>query len=166
MIIPLILLFVAGYGLIHHVKIYEVFVEGATQGFHTAIHMLPTLIGLLLATGVLKASGFLDLLSTWLTPFALRIHIPAPAIPLIIIKQFSSSAATGMILSIFKDYGTDSRLGLFVSILASCTETIFYTLSIYTMSAKITKTRWTLPGALLSSAAGIVASAVLSSMLH
>ena len=165
LIIPLILFFVAGYGLLHKVRVYEVFVKGATDGFRTVIRIMPTLVGLMIAVGVLRASGFLNLLGRLLSPVAALIRIPAETIPLIIIKLFSSSAATGMVLSLFKQYGTDSYLGMFVSILVSCTETVFYTMSVYYMTAQVTKTRWTLPGALFRSAVGIAASAILAGMV-
>ena len=75
--------------------------------------------------------------------------------------MFSSSAATGLALDIFKEYGTDSHIGFIASLMLSCTETIFYTMSVYFMTAKITKTRHTLFGALLSTLAGIAISVVL-----
>ena len=75
--------------------------------------------------------------------------------------MFSSSAATGILLDLFKEYGTDSRIGLIASVMMSCTETIFYTMSVYFLSAKVKKTRFTLPGALLATLAGIIASVYL-----
>lgn len=165
LIIPLLLFFVVGYGLLHQVKIYEAFVKGAKDGFQTVIQIMPTLIGLMIAVGVLRASGFLDFLAELLTPLADLCHIPAVTLPLLFIKMFSSSAATGMVLSLFKQFGTDSYIGMFVSILVSCTETIFYTMSVYFMVAKVTKTRWTLPGALFSSLVGVIASAILAGLV-
>ena len=79
--------------------------------------------------------------------------------------MFSSSAATGLALDIFKEYGTDSYLGRVASILMSCTETIFYTMSVYFMTARVKKTRHTLAGALLATAGGIAASIVLAGMM-
>ena len=79
--------------------------------------------------------------------------------------MFSSSAATGLVLDIFKEYGPDSYFGKIVSIMGSCTETIFYTMSVYFMAVKIKKTRWTLAGALLATLAGIAASVVLAGMM-
>ena len=161
LIIPLLLFFVVGYGLLHQVRIYEEFVKGAKDGFQTVIQIMPTLVGLMIAVGVLRASGFLDFLAQFLTPLAGFFHIPAVTLPLLFIKMFSSSAATGMVLSLFKQFGTDSYIGMFVSIVVSCTETIFYTMSIYFMSVKVKKTRYTLPGALFATTAGIVASVFL-----
>ena len=79
-----------------------------------------------------------------------------------IVRMFSSSAATGLTLDIFKEYGPDSFFGNLVSIMMGCTETIFYTMSVYFMTAKVKKTRYTLPGALIATLAGIAASMVLA----
>ena len=76
--------------------------------------------------------------------------------------MFSSSAATGLLLDIFKEYGTDSNIGLTASLMMCCTETVFYTMSIYFMTAGIRKTRHTLCGALLATLAGIAASVLLA----
>ena len=165
LIIPLLLFFVVGYGLLHRVKVYEEFVKGAKDGFQTVIQIMPTLVGLMIAVGVLRASGFLDFLAQLLAPLADLCHIPAVTLPLLFIKMFSSSAATGMVLSLFKQFGTDSYIGMFVSIVVSCTETIFYTMSVYFLVARVTKTRWTLPGALLSSLSGEIASAILAAIV-
>ncbi len=98
-------------------------------------------------------------------PLSEKVGFPAELVPLAFIKMFSSSAATGLVLDIFKNYGTDSMVGLITSIMMSCTETIFYTMSVYFIAAKVTKTRYTLKGALLSTVAGIIASVVLAGMM-
>lgn len=81
---------------------------------------------------------------------------------MLIIKLFSSSAATGLVLDIFKTYGPDSYEGILTSILMSCTETLFYTMSVYYLAAKVTKTRYTLAGALWSILAGTIMSVLLT----
>ena len=81
-----------------------------------------------------------------------------------IVRMFSSSAATGLLLDIYQTYGTDSFAGLLASICMSSTETIFYTMSVYFMAAKVTKTRWTLPGALAATLAGVIASFLLANL--
>ena len=78
--------------------------------------------------------------------------------PLAIVRMFSSSAATSLALDIFKEYGTDSRVGLIASVMMSCTESVFYTMSVYFLTVNIKKTRYTLPGALIATLAGIIAS--------
>ena len=94
--------------------------------------------------------------------FTDMIHFPSELLPLALVKMFSSSAATGLTIDIFKEYGADSYLGRVASIMMSSTETIFYTMSVYFMTAKIKKTRYTLPGALLASITGITVSVYLA----
>ncbi|MDE7252131.1 MAG: spore maturation protein [Acetatifactor sp.] len=161
-IIPLVIFFVVGYGLASKVKVYESFLKGAEDGLKIVVDIVPTLIGLLVAVGVLRASGFFELLGTLLAPVTERAGLPAQLVPLLIVKLFSSSAATGLVLDIFKTNGPDSYAGTVASILMSCTETVFYTMSVYFLAAKVTKTRYTLPGALLATLAGTVASVVLA----
>lgn len=164
-IIPLIIFFVVGYGLASKVKVYESFLNGAKDGLKIVVDIVPTLIGLLVAVGVLRASGFFELLGTLLSPITEKAGLPAQLVPLLVVKLFSSSAATGLVLDIFKTNGPDSYTGLVTSILMSCTETVFYTMSVYFLAAKVTKTRYTLPGALLATLAGTVASVVLAGMM-
>lgn len=90
---------------------------------------------------------------------------PNELISLFIVKLFSSSAATGLALDIFKQYGTDSFAGLATSLALASTETVFYTMSVYFMAAKVTKTRWTLAGAMLSTFAGLAASVIIAGIM-
>lgn len=165
LIIPLILFLIIGYGCAGGIKVYESFLKGATDGLKLVLEIVPTLIGLMTAVGVLRASGFFDLLGTLLSPLTERIGLPAQILPLLIVKMFSSSAATGLVLDIFRTSGPDSYAGLLTSILMSCTETIFYTMSVYFLAARVTRTRYTLAGALVSTLAGTIASVVLARMM-
>ena len=131
----------------------------------TVVKIMPTMVGLMVAVGVLRASGFLEFLAQMIGKVTQYIGFPGELVPLTIVKMFSSSAATGLLLDVYKEYGTDSYLGLVASISMSCTETIFYTMSVYFMTAKVTKTRYTLPGALLATLAGLVASVVLGGVV-
>ena len=161
-IVPFLLFYVLLTGLLEKRSVYEDFLEGAGEGLMITFRLLPTLLGLLTATGILRASGFLDLLSDILGHITKQIGFPPPLIPVALVRLFSSSAATGLVLDIFKEYGTDSTLGLAASLMMSCTETVFYTMSVYFTAAKVSKTRYTLAGALLASVAGIIASVVLA----
>lgn len=156
--IPLLIFYIVGFGLLQKVDVYQEFVKGAKEGIKTVVELLPTLIGLLMSVGILRASGALDLAASYLAPVAKLLHFDAALIPISVIKLFSSSAATGLVLDIFETYGPDSVLGKTVSILCSSTETVFYTMSVYFIAAKVKKTRWTLAGGLLSTVAGIAAS--------
>jgi spore maturation protein B len=164
-IVPFLILAIITYGLLQKVNVYDTFIKGARSGFLTVIKIMPTLIGLMVAVGILRASGFLDALSSLIGRFTSYIGFPGELVPLTIVKMFSSSAATGLLLDIYESYGTDSNLGLIASISMACTETIFYTMSVYLMTAKIKKSRFTLTGALLATFAGIVASVVLAGMM-
>ena len=97
-----------------------------------------------------------------LEPAAVVVGLPVQLMPLLVVKLFSSSAATGLVLDIFRTSGPDSYAGMLTSILMSCTETVFYTMSVYFLAAKVTKTRYTLTGALLATLAGTVASVVFA----
>ena len=155
-LVPVILFYIIGFGLISRRPVFDDFTRGTVAG------ILPTLIGLMTAVGVLRASGFLEFLSEILKAPAGFLRIPGEIVPVILVRLVSSSAATGFLLDIFRTYGPDSLLGMTVSIMESCTETVFYTMSVYFMAVKVTKTRWTLAGALISTAAGIAASVVIA----
>ena len=160
--IPLIIFYIVGFGLLMKVDVYGEFVKGAKDGMKTVVELLPTLIGLLMSVGILRSSGALDILAKVLSPVAEVLYFDAALIPVSIIKLFSSSAATGLVLDIFETYGPDSDIGKTVSILCSSTETVFYTMSVYFIAVKVKKTRWTLAGGLLATLAGIIASVWLS----
>lgn len=164
-IMPLMIFYIVGFGLLMKKKIYDEFIKGATDGFKTVLNIMPTLIGLMMGVGILRASGFLDFIASLIGRVTTYINFPSELVPLAIVRLFSASAATGLALDIFKEYGTDSFIGLTASIIMGCTETVFYTMSVYFMAAKVTKTRWTLPGALLCTLSGIIASVFLAGMM-
>ena len=164
-LIPLIIFYIAGFGLLSGRPVFDDFLKGAKDGMKTVFQILPTLVGLITATGILRASGFLDFLAGLLETPAAFFHLPAPVVPVLLLRLISNSAATGLVLDIFKEYGTDSYLGLTASILMGCTETIFYTMSVYFMTAKVKKTRYTLAGALLATLVGVAASIWLAGMM-
>lgn len=163
--IPLVIFYIVGFGFLMKRNIYEDFVEGASSGLKTVVKIMPTLIGLMTGVGILRASGFLDRLGSLLGNVLNRLGFPGELVPLTIVKMFSSSAATGLLLDIYKEFGTDSRSGLIASLILSSTETIFYTMSVYFIAAKVTKTRYTLTGALLATLAGTIASVILAGMM-
>ena len=164
-IVPAIVILIVTYGLLGKVKVYDEFVKGAEKGFVTVVKIMPTLVGLMVGVGILRASGFLEFLSEQIGKVTGYIGFPSQLVPFAIVRLFSSSAATGLVLDIFKEYGTDSRIGLIASIMMCCTETVFYTMSVYFMAAKVKKTRYTLTGALLATVAGIVASVWLAGVV-
>ena len=135
-IIPALVFYIIATGLAAKRDIYHCFTKGATDGIKTVAEIAPTLIGLMVAVGVLRASGFLQYLGNLFG--RLTGDFPQEVISLFIVKMISSSAATGLALDIFKEYGTDSYAGLVTSLALSSTETIFYTMSVYYMAIRAT----------------------------
>ena len=139
LLIPVTVLCIVVFGCLQRMDIYEVFLEGAKEGLQTVLDILPTLIGLMMAVEGMRAGGLLDIL----------------------VRLVSSSAATGLLTDLFAKYGPDSFLGRTASVMMSCTETVFYTMSLYFLSVGIRKTRYTLPCALLANLVGIFAAVAL-----
>ena len=158
MMIPAVTLLAAAAGLLTGRPVFEDFIRGAKEGLKTAAGILPTLVGLMIGTGLLRASGLLGLLAAGVALVVPAALIPPAVIPVILVKLFSSSAATGLALDIFKELGPDSLAGTMTAIILSSTETVFYTMSVYFMSVEVKKTRYTLAGALLAMLTGIAAS--------
>lgn len=163
-IIPAIIFYIVGYGIVSKVSVYEHFVKGAKEGLQIVLGLVPTLVGLLMAVGILRSSGFLEFFAGILESPAGLIGMPKEVLPVILVKMFSGSAATGLTIDIFKQFGPDSYIGMLTSIMMSSTETVFYTMSVYFMAAKVAKTRYTLTGALLAMFAGVAASVVLAGL--
>jgi len=162
MLMPLTIFVIISFGFIKRVNVYDSFVEGAKEGITIAFKIWPTIVGLMVAIGMLRASGALDVLSIALKPFTEAIHVPSSLVPLILMRPISAAGSTGIVLDLFHRFGPDSYVGRAASIMMSCTETVFYTVAVYFMSISIKKTRYTVTGALWATFAGIVASIVLS----
>ncbi|HWT27680.1 MAG TPA: nucleoside recognition domain-containing protein [Mobilitalea sp.] len=164
-IIPFIFFYIVGMGLLTKTNIYDEFINGAKDGFKVVFDIMPTLIGLMVAIGILRASGALDILANLLKPITQVLHFPSELVPVTLVKMFSSSAATSLVLDIFKQHGPDSYLGRLISVIMSSTETIFYTLTVYFMAAGVKKTRYTLIGCLVTTLTGIIASVILTNLV-
>ena len=164
-ILPFTVLYIVGYGLPTKVNVFDEFVEGAKDGLRVVVGIVPTLVGLMVGIGIMRASGSLDMLSNLIKPLTDLFHFPSQLVPLALVKMFSSSAANSLLLDIFKQYGPDSYLGRLSSIMMSCTETIFYTMAVYFMAAKVTKTRYTLAGALVATISGIICSVIICQLV-
>lgn len=161
-LIPILVFYIVGFGILMKKNVYDDFLKGAKEGIQTVVGILPTLVGLMVAVGILRASGLLEFISTTCMGWTEHIGIPSELIPIAIVKMFSSSAATGLLVDLYKEAGCDSFVGMAASVMLSCTETIFYTMSIYFMSVKVRKTGFTLPGALFATLAGLAASIFLA----
>ncbi len=160
--IPILIFYIVLMGVCNKRNVYEDFMKGARDGLSLVVKIMPTMIAMLVAVNTLRASGFLEFVAGLLTPLAEKIHFPAPLLPLTMIKAFSGSGATGMLLDLFKEYGVESLIGKIGSVMLSSTETIFYTMSLYFVTAGIKKTRYTFAGCLIATVFGIAASVFLA----
>lgn len=162
MMIPVFMFYIIAWGLAARRDIYNDFLDGAKDGLKTAAGICPALIGLMTGVGILRGSGFLNFVGDILGKLTSGIGIPSEILPLTVVRMFSSSAAVGLLLDIFKQYGTDSRAGFMGAVILSSTESVFYCMSVYFAAAKVEKTRYTLPGALLATLAGTVTAIMVT----
>ncbi|NMB26926.1 MAG: spore maturation protein [Tissierellia bacterium] len=149
-IVPFMVLIILTHGYVKGVDIYNAFIEGAKEGFKTAIRIMPYLIAIFIAIGILRGSSALDMLTDLLSPFTELLGIPKEILPLILIRPISGSGALGVVKDTISHYGPDSFPGVLASVMMGSSETIFYTIALYFGSIGIEKHRHTLKAALLS----------------
>jgi spore maturation protein SpmB len=166
-IIPGLILGFLLFGVARGVRIYEVFVEGAKEGFQVALRIIPYLVAILVAVGMLRASGalgvFVGLVAPWTTPLGL----PPEALPMALLRPLSGSGAYGIMAAIMQDpaTGPDTYVGLLVSTLQGSTETTFYVLAVYFGAIQVRRVRHTLAAALSADVAGVVAAVFIVNWL-
>ena len=163
--IPIFILIIVFYGLKEKVKVFDVFLDGSKEGIEIVFKLFPTLLGIFLAIGALRSSGFIDLVVNLITPFTNLLEMPSEIAPLAILRPISGSASMAVATDIMQNYGVDTLSGLITSTIMGSTETTFYTIAIYTSCVGIKKTRRILAAALAADVAGIVASTVICRIL-
>jgi spore maturation protein SpmA/spore maturation protein SpmB len=167
-IIPMLMLGFLAFGVFRKVPIYEVFVEGAKEGFQVAIRIIPYLVAILVAVGMLRASGAMDQMVNFMGTWTETIGMPADALPMAILRPLSGSGAYGVMASIINNpgIGPDSYTGYLVSTLQGSTETTFYVLAVYFGAVQIKRIRHALIAALTADVAGIMAAMAVCSFLY
>lgn len=163
--IPVFIFIIVFYGLKEKVKVFDVFLDGSKEGIEIVFKLFPTLLGIFLAIGALRSSGFIDLVVNLITPFTNLLEMPSEIAPLAILRPISGSASMAVATDIMQNYGVDTLSGLITSTIMGSTETTFYTIAIYTSCVGIKKTRGILAAALAADVAGIVASTVICRIL-
>lgn len=153
-IVPLILFFTAALALRKKENAYDVLLQGAEEGLHLLLSILPALILLLTAVYMLRASGATEILSEILAPFFSFFGIPPETAMLVLIRPISGSAALAVGAELMAEYGVDSLVGRTAAVMLGSTETTFYTISVYFGAAGISKTRYTIPAALFADFVG------------
>ncbi len=163
--VPLLVAGIPLYALTRKVKVYPAFLEGAKAGFETGVKVIPPLVAVIVALGMLRASGALDGLAALLAPVLSPLGVPASVLPLVVIRPLSGGGALGVVGDVLRAEGPDSYAGRLVSVMAGSTETTFYVLAVYFGAAGVTKYRHALPAALLADLAGMVAAVVVVRLL-
>lgn len=158
MMIPLMITIILIHGKVKGIDIYEAFVEGAGDGFKTAIRIMPYLIAIFLAIGIFKDSGALEIFTKILSPITSALGIPSEVLPLAIMRPISGSGALGIVKDLIYTYGPDSFVGRVGSTMMGSAETIFYTMALYFGTIGIKYSRHTLMSALISHFAGMIGS--------
>ena len=164
--IPALVLFIVGYGAFKKIRIYEAFVEGAREGFNVGVRIIPYLVAMLVAIGVFRAGGAMEILTSLLSPVTRLIGMPAEALPMAFMRPLSGSGALGVMSEIFKSHGPDSIIGRMVSVMMGSGETTFYVLAVYFGSVGITKTRQAVPAGIVADIVGILMSIWLVNLIY
>lgn len=160
--VPVVILIIIIYGIMEKNKVYDNFIEGAKDGLQIVVNIFPTLIGIFLAVGALRASGIIDLIINLIKPILNLLKIPSEIMPLAMLRPISGSASMAIATDIMSKYGVDSVIGIIASTIMGSTETTFYTIALYTSAVGIKKIRFVLVAALV---ADIVRNAYICSIM-
>lgn len=158
MLVPLLMLGIALWGMVRRVDLWGAMVDGAGDGLRTAAHIVPPLVALLTAVYMLRSSGALELLGELLGPFLEAVGIPRETIALLLVRPVSGSAALGVGAELMEQYGPDSLVGRTAAVMLGSTETTFYTIAVYFGAAGVAKTRHAIPAALCGDLVGFLAA--------
>lgn len=166
-IVPSLMLGFLLFGVLRGVRIYEVFIEGAKDGFQVALRIIPYLVAILVAVGMLRASGAMDAMVNLIGAVTGRFGLPAEALPMALLRPLSGSGAYGVMVSIIQDpdIGPDSYVGMLVSTLQGSTETTFYVLAVYFGAVQIRRIRHALVTALTADVVAVISAVVICSYL-
>jgi len=163
--IPLMIILFLGWGMAKKVKVYEVFIEGAKDGFNVAVRIIPYLVAMLVAIGIFRASGAMQVMSMLLSPLTNLIGMPAEALPMALMRPLSGSGALGIMTELMKVHGADSFLVILASTMYGSSETTFYVLAVYFGSINVTNTRHALPAGLIADVFGMLGAVFIVRVL-
>lgn len=156
--LPVIIGVILMFGFFRGVDVFDAFVSGAKEGIHTTLSLLPTLIGLIVAVSMVRASGLLDVLCQLCGPIAEAAGVSGELLPLALLRPVSGSGSSAYTLSLLRQFGPDSETGRIASVLASSTETTFYAVTVYFGAVGCRRLRYTIPAALLGDCIAVVLS--------
>ena len=141
LMIPLMLLIIVVYGVIKKQKVYELFLEGVKEGLSLVVHIFPTLLSILIAIGIFKTSGGMNILTMILNPVAKILGIPTEILPIGIMRSVSGGASVGLLADTLSTYGADSTIGRIAATVMGSSETTLYVLAVYLAATSVKDTR-------------------------
>ena len=156
--IPILLVGIPLIGLLRKVKVYDVFVEGAKEGFEVAVKIIPFLVGILAAIGMFRGSGAMDLLTNALRPLMATIKFPPELFPLAILRTLTGSGSLAVTTDLIKTHGPDSFFGITAATMYGSSETTFYVLAVYFGAISVKRTRHAVPAALIGDVVAAIAT--------
>lgn len=156
--IPVMLVGIPLVGMFRKVKVYDVFVEGAKEGFDVAVKIIPFLVGILVAIGMFRGSGAMDLLTSALRPLMAATGFPAELVPLAILRTLTGSGSLAFTTDLIKTHGPDSLMGRMAATMYGSSETTFYVLAVYFGAVNIKRTRHAVPAALIGDVIAAIAT--------
>jgi spore maturation protein B len=156
--VPVLLVGIPLAGMLRKVKVYDVFIEGAKEGFEVGVKIIPFLVGILVAIGMFRASGAMELLLAGLRPLAAATGFPAELIPLAILRSLSGSGSLALTTDIIKTQGPDSLLARMAATMYGSSETTFYVLAVYFGAIGVRRTRHAVPAALVGDVVAAIAT--------
>jgi len=157
-IMPLLILLIPVIGFLRRVKVYEAFVEGASEGFQTAIRIMPFLVAMMVAVNVFRISGAMDLFINSFAPLLSFIGVPPELVPLAIMRPLSGTGALGLTTELLNTYGPDSMTGKIASTVLGSTDTTFYILTVYFGAVGIRNPRYSVIVGLVGDLVGFLSS--------
>ena len=164
-IVPVMIVSFISFGEARRVRVYETFVEGAKEGWEVAVRIIPFLVAILGAVGMLRGSGAIDYFVQWVGPVSEPLGMPAEALPMAMLRPLSGSGAYGVMMATLDEHGPDSYIGYIVSTLQGSTETTFYVLAVYFGAVQVKRIRHSMAAALTADAMGIVGAVIAVSLL-
>lgn len=164
-LVPLLLLLGCCIALRKKENTYDLLLTGAAEGLKLLLTLVPALVLLLTAVSMLRASGFIELMTGFLSPVFRFFGIPPETAMLVLIRPISGSAALAVGSELMATYGADSQIGRTAAIMLGSTETTFYTISVYFGAAGIKKTRYTIPAALIADFTGFFMASLTARFL-
>ncbi len=156
--IPVLLVVIPLAGLIRKVKVYDVFIEGAKEGFEVGVKIIPFLVGILVAIGMFRGSGAMELLTSALAPIARATGFPAELVPLAILRSLTGSGSLAFTTDLVKAHGADSLIARTAATMYGSTETTFYVLAVYFGAVGVRRTRHAVPAALVGDVVAAIAA--------